>query len=186
LRAQYFGGSRGNSGPRIMLPHESLEWLGDAILGSAATTLTLTFPYPVGLVEGYARVAGYSAGQIMGIRLNGDSGNNYADRQFVSTSVTNVTGAARASIRCATVGITGPRSLVRFTVRKHRAGVVAAVFGWTHSDQEGSATAPLMYAFNGTWNNTSALITSVTLESGGAGTLSSNTWLGCYGARTLG
>jgi hypothetical protein len=172
--------------PQMGIPFEEMDWMGEAILGSAAATLTLTFPYGVNIVEGYARVSGYASGSIMGLRLNADSGNNYIDRTMVSTSVTNQTSAAgRASVRCATVGITGPRPFVRFSVLKHRANLVARIWGWTCSDIETiGASPPLMYQFTGIWGNTSALITGVQLEGGGAN-LNSATWVGCYGAKII-
>jgi protein subunit release factor B len=149
----------------------------------AQATITVDLPQGFQVFEIIARVAGYSGNDIARLQFNRDTGNNYASREWVSTSITNVATGAIAGIRCATVGITGPRGLIWARVEKRLSSLVARVIGHTHSDQEGSATAPLMYGFRGTWNNTSSLITSVSLNGGAGGaTLNAGSYLEVWGA----
>jgi hypothetical protein len=158
--------------------------LGRAELTSNATDLTLQIPANLQVFEIVARVAGYTGADIARLRFNGDSGANYAWRCMVSTSVTNGTGAAVAGIQVATVGITGARGLIWARVEKRTTALTARVIMLCHSDNEGSATAPLNYWTCGNWNNTSALITSVGLNGGtGGSSLLTGTYIECWGAR---
>jgi hypothetical protein len=71
-------------------------------------------------------------------------------------------------IEIATVAITGARGLIWARVDKRTAALTARVIGHTHSNNEAAAAAPVMYGFMGNWNNTSSLITSVSMTGDGA------------------
>jgi len=137
---------------------------------SDVASFDVAVPAGFQVFEIVARVLGYSAGGIAGFFFNGDAGNNYVGRTWVSTSITNVADAARANIRVATVAITGPRGLIWARVEKRTTAIPARMIGWTHSDNEG-LTAPLMYGFMGNWNNTTALINRVGLSGNGVNLL---------------
>jgi hypothetical protein len=101
---------------------------------------------------------------------------------MVSTSITNTTPATAAGIEMATVAITGARGLIWARVEKRTTALTARVVGICHSDNVGSAAAPLMYWFQGSWNNTSSLITSVGLNGGSSGaTMNSGSYLEVWG-----
>jgi hypothetical protein len=157
--------------------------LGRQQLTSGNANITVNFTPRWQVFDIMARVAGYSGSDIARFRFNGDTGNNYAHRTWVSTSLTNTAVGGVAGIPVATVTITGPRGLIWARVDKRTTALTARIAGLTHSDQEGSATAPLMYGFMGTWNNTSALISSVTLNGGAGGaTLNTGSYLEVWGS----
>lgn len=156
--------------------------LGRTQNAGSSATITVAFSPVWQVFEIIARVAGYSGADIARLQFNLDTGNNYAFRNSVSTGA-DVTGAAVAGITVASVGITGVRGLIWARVDKRTSAIVARVIGHTHSDQEGSATAPLSYNFRGTWNNTTALISSVSLNGGAGGaTLNANSYLEVWGS----
>lgn len=146
-------------------------------------TLTVAFTPGWQVFEVLARVAGYSGNDIARLQFNGDTGTNYAHRTSVSTSVTDVTGTSVAGIPVATVGITAPRGLIWARIDKRLASLTGRVIGFTHSDAEAAAAAPLSYQFRGNWNNTAALISSISLNGGAGGaTLNAGSYLEVWGA----
>jgi hypothetical protein len=180
-------GGRGIVIPRMVVPAEMpREYLGLAALTADAPAVTLTFPFPVSLLEVWGFIQGYSgAGSIAQWQFNGDTGTTYADSIHASTSVTATTGVSRAGIRVATVAITAARALVTMRAQKRSSGVVAAVYGETNSNTLVATTAPLKYHFAGIWGNTTALFTSVTLDDGGAVNLLNGTWIAAWGTRVF-
>ena len=163
----------------------SFSFLGSATAGSSVASITVTLPSGSWtFLRGYVYISGYSASGIAGIQFNSDTGNNYSDRIQVSTSVTNTTGTARASVRVATDSITGKRGLVNFDIRKHTTGEMASIVGQSNSTNVASATAPLLMAWAGTWNNTASLITSVTLTGNGVNLLT-DTYMAIFGTESV-
>jgi hypothetical protein len=148
-------------------------FLGSTTLGSNAANVSVTLP--TGSWKNLlliCQLKGYAATGIAGWQFNADTGTNYSDKIAISSSVTNTSGASRASIRVATTSITAARSLVWAFVRKQASGQVAAVWGGANSDTESAATVPVLYSYAGIWANTSALISSVQLTGNGVNLLS--------------
>lgn len=152
-------------------------------IAADSASFDIAVPQGFQVFELIARVVGYSgAGGIAGFFFNGDTGNNYSSRVFVSTSVTNVATTATASIRVASVAITAARGLIWARLEKRLAALTARIIGQTHSDAEAAAAAPLMYSFNGNWNNTTSLITRVGLTGNGVNLLAGS-YLEVWGTR---
>lgn len=115
-----------------------------------------------------ARIAGCSAGcgGTARLRFNGDVATNYSYARSDEVAAVT-TGTSQSGIRMAQTVITGPRYFtadVRNVLAQAKVVILEGASG-----SESAGTAPTINHARGVWGNTSAQITSVTLNSGGGG-----------------
>lgn len=126
-----------------------------------------------------ARIAAYSGGSIAKLRFNGDTGSNYAFAR--SDGNANVTSAAPTDgIRVAQGAITASRYFTANVRNVSSQGKVVILEGLSGS--ESAATVPTINHVRGVWDNTSAQITSVTLNSGSGVNLLAGTEIWVWGS----
>jgi hypothetical protein len=113
------------------------------------------------------------------LRFNGDTGTNYTYARSDGVAAVT-TGTTVDGIRVAQTTITGPRYFTANVRNVSAEGKVVILEG--ASGSESAATAPTINHVRGVWANTTAQITSVTLNSGGSANLLSGTEISVWGS----
>jgi hypothetical protein len=127
-----------------------------------------------------ARIAGNSGGtSTPKLRFNGDTGTNYSWARSDGVAAVT-TGTAQDGIRVAQTTITGPRYFTANVRNVSAQAKVVIVEGASGSESAG--TAPTINHARGVWGNTSAQITSVTLNSGSSDLLLAGTEMWVWGS----
>lgn len=161
-----------------------LTFLGRTQLGAAAADITVSFTGQAGLFLLIGRITGYSgAGGIARWRFNGDAGSNYqysASEPADAASTSPVT--AQNGILVGETAQTTERSPQVAWVTKGSTGEVALLHGSGGDGTLSLTTAFGLINYGGWWNNTAALISSVTLNGGGVN-LNTGSWVEVYGVR---
>jgi hypothetical protein len=114
------------------------------------------------------RIAGYDSSSIAKLRFNSDTGTNYSFARSDGVAAVT-TGTSQDGFRVAQTSITGPRYFIAHVRNVSAQAKVVILEGMSGS--ESASTAPTINWVRGVWGNSSAQITSVTLNSG-AGLLS--------------
>jgi len=148
--------------------------IGSTTLGSAAASISINVPTPYDFYRvtmfGIRTLSGINT--IIGIRLNGDSGANYAFQQVAANSTT-ITGARSTSQT--SVGLTdsngwdasqGLTAMFTALIAKPAAGVKAQTIGQSNYPAGNPAnTTGELNLIGGEWNNTADEVTSVAVVS---------------------
>jgi hypothetical protein len=141
------------------------RWLGGAVLGTAAATVTVTLLASLKHLRVEYYIAGYAGGGgIAMVQYNVDTGNNY-NRTVSDNSAAPTQTNATNGIRVANTTTTNER-YGEFKVRNVSA---QKKFTVGHGTTLGSptATGPNQNDFSGWWTNVAGLITSIQLGNAG-------------------
>jgi hypothetical protein len=156
-----------NYGPDSMFPPIYLT--GATLTSAAAAFPTLTFPAYSSL-QILLHIAGYSGSDLGSLRFNADSGNNYWDRNIsiAAAGVTNVNNETTTTSQMR-FGIAGTKQVVclfniqnLLAVSKLVRGSVAMATGAV------GTAATIISGMAGEWVNTTAQITSLSVQVVGA------------------
>ena len=161
------------------------EWtfLGFTELGSDNANITVTLSVSKKFLRCYARVAGYSGSDTARWRFNGDTAANYGAVASEPADAAATSTINTAGILVGEAAQTTPRAILVADVVKEATGRVAKLRGHGIDDTESIGTALVLTNHGGLWNNTSSLITSVTLNGGSCGaSLLTGSWVAVWGS----
>ena len=125
------------------------------------------------------RIAGYSGSSTASLRFNGDTGSNYSYARHDNNGPVN-SGTSQTGIRVANSTITGPHYFTASVRNVSSQAKVVILQG--ASGSESASLAPTINDVRGVWGNSSAQITSVTLNNGGAVNLLAGTEISVWGS----
>lgn len=156
---------------------------GKEFLGFSVMSLGSTLSFPArDWIECDLRVRFYGVADIISLQFNGDTGNNYVSRAvkmatggttWANTIDLNTTNM----IRCASTGITGNRS-IKFAFGNRASNTKVVIFE-TGSTTGAVGTGIDIDAVRGEWFNTTAQVTSITINTAGGNTVGAD--LAVYG-----
>lgn len=170
-------------------PNSPVEVVASTVLAAAAASIVLTAlpAYRMFIVQGY--LVKSSGTVTMALRLNADSGTNYAFQQITanSTSVAGVRSTSQSAVLVTDSSgwdtSQGAQMQFRVVIAKSAGGGKAQVLGQS-SYPAGTPgnTAGELNLVAGEWPNTSDLVTSISLTPS-SGTLEAGTSVVVYGVR---
>jgi len=139
--------------------------LGTGSLGLDAFDLTVPLSSAKRWLRIDVRISGYTFAGVAKLRFNSDTGTNYSWARSDGVAAVS-TNTLQDGIRVAVTAIAGSRYFAANVRNVSTQGKVVILEG--SSGSESAATAPTINHVRGVWGNTTAQITSVTLNSGSA------------------
>lgn len=159
-------------------------FLGRTQLGAGATNITVSFTAQSGFFIVVGHIAGYSAGDIARLRINGDAGNNYSTASSEPADAVPTTTISTSGMILGEITQTTARSPLYALVHKPSAGQIAYMATLQGDGSAAAATAITMIQSVALWANTVDLISSFVLNSGANGSnLNTGSYLEVYGIK---
>lgn len=159
------------------LRNQDLQQLGRTVLAVAATSISVTIPTKR-VLRVHLTWGAKSGASDDYLTFNSDSGGNYS---FFNQGAAARTSQARIDIRDGANSALGGFCVIH--VANNLSSLVKSLILHTVDKITAAATTQTFYQIFGTWVNTSAFITTVTLTSSNAKTYPVGTELLVYGSR---